>query len=78
MQRSTIYFVLAKNSPIQAEGSVNRRKKGGQANFFVRPQIANPKILGLIPQSHNRKFLVPVCKWQIRQFFNDYVAKLQI
>jgi hypothetical protein len=31
--------------------------KGGNANFFVGPQIANPQILGLIPQSQIRKFL---------------------
>ncbi len=49
--------------------------KGGQANFFVSPQIANPQILELIPQSQVRKFLrcVMVHKSQIRksQICND-------
>jgi hypothetical protein len=31
--------------------------KGGHANYFFTPQIANPRILGLIPQSKIRKFL---------------------
>jgi hypothetical protein len=70
---------LAKNSPIQAEGSVNRRKKGGRANFFVCPQIANPKILGLIPQSHNRKFLMCASLQMANpQIFLRFSRKLQI
>ncbi len=43
--------------------------RGGQANFFKRPQIANPQILGLIPQPQIRKFQgIPVRKSQIRKF----------
>jgi hypothetical protein len=31
--------------------------KGGHGNFFVGSHIANPQILGLIPQSQIRKFV---------------------
>jgi hypothetical protein len=33
--------------PLQLGSNTDR---GGQANFFLSPQIANPQILGLIPQ----------------------------
>ncbi len=47
--------------------------KGGQENFFVSPQIANPQILGLILQSQIRNFWgVSVRKSQIRELQNIY------
>ncbi len=51
-----------------------------QTNFFKSPQIANPPVLGLIPQSQIRKVLwpgVPVRKSQIRIFF-WFTCKSQI
>jgi hypothetical protein len=56
--------------------------KGGHANFFVSPQIANPQILEIIPQSQARKFLrcAMVHKSQIRKFvmINPQIAFPQI
>jgi hypothetical protein len=40
--------------------------RGGQANFFWSPQITNPQILWLIPQSKIRKFLKGIDQWEKR------------
>ncbi len=44
--------------------------RGGQANFFFNPQIANQQSLGSFRYRKSANFLgVPVCKSQIRKFF---------
>jgi hypothetical protein len=56
--------------------------KGGHANLFVSPRVANPQILGLIQQYQISKFLrcVSIRKSQIRKFvmINPHIANLQI
>jgi hypothetical protein len=54
-----IYRVAEKVRERGANLAVSAEVKDGHANFFVNPQIKNPQILGLIPQSQmkNRKFV---------------------
>ncbi len=70
----------AKYCPCQWGGHLATNPLGGQANFCDEsPQIANPQILGLIPQSQIRKFFfcLPVNKQlQIRKIFTKYCATL--
>jgi hypothetical protein len=48
---------IDKNPPFENGNLTHKVQRWARKFYFVSPKIANPQILGIIPQSQNRKFL---------------------